>query len=125
MNRSVLRYDPLRIPLMLTVIFGLTALFRVWAAGSNSAIAARSPEPLIDINRATAQELESLPGLGPVLAEAIVKDRRSNGLYQTADDLLRVRGIGPARRDRLIPHIRFESRKIISVPAPLSAPPLQ
>ncbi|HET9495086.1 MAG TPA: ComEA family DNA-binding protein [Chloroflexia bacterium] len=48
----------------------------------------------IDINRATAEELEALPGIGPVLARRIVEDREANGPYASVDDLERVNGIG-------------------------------
>jgi competence protein ComEA len=48
----------------------------------------------LDINRATAAELEALPGIGPVLAQRIVQDREANGLFATVDDLDRVNGIG-------------------------------
>jgi competence protein ComEA len=48
----------------------------------------------IDINRASAEELETLPGIGPVLARRIVEDREANGPYVSVDDLERVNGIG-------------------------------
>jgi competence ComEA-like helix-hairpin-helix protein len=51
----------------------------------------------IDVNRASQKELESLPGIGPKLADAILKNRLEKGLFHRADDLLRVRGIGPKR----------------------------
>ncbi|MCA9289346.1 MAG: ComEA family DNA-binding protein [Phycisphaerales bacterium] len=50
----------------------------------------------IDINTATAAELELLPGIGPSRARAIVEDRRANGVFGSVDELDRVRGIGPA-----------------------------
>jgi competence ComEA-like helix-hairpin-helix protein len=55
----------------------------------------------IAVNRATAEELTSLPGIGPHLAAAIVTDRARHGPYRTAEDLLRVRGIGPVMLERL------------------------
>lgn len=50
----------------------------------------------IDVNRASAAELALLPGIGPALAGRIVEDRERNGPFATLDDLVRVRGIGPA-----------------------------
>jgi competence protein ComEA len=55
----------------------------------------------IDVNRATAAELEALPGVGPATASAIVDDRERNGPFATVDDLDRVPGIGPAKLDAL------------------------
>jgi len=51
----------------------------------------------IDVNRATAEELESLPGVGPATAAAIVREREANGPFRSPDDLERVRGIGPSK----------------------------
>ena len=51
----------------------------------------------IDLNRATAVELEALPGVGPVLAGRIVAYRDLNGPYGAVEDLLDVGGIGEAK----------------------------
>jgi competence protein ComEA len=58
---------------------------------------------LLDLDRATAAELERLPGVGPALARRIVEAReaRGTGGFRTVDDLLEVRGIGPATLERL------------------------
>ena len=55
----------------------------------------------IDINRAPAEVLETLPGIGPATAAAIIDDRTRNGPSATVDDLDRVSGIGPATLSRL------------------------
>lgn len=60
-----------------------------------------SPSPLIDINDATTSELEELPGVGPATAQAIVDHREANGPFQHVDELLEVRGIGPAKLEQL------------------------
>ncbi|MEM9040291.1 MAG: helix-hairpin-helix domain-containing protein [Actinomycetota bacterium] len=51
----------------------------------------------IDVNRADATELDTLPGVGPATAEAIVMERERNGPFSSIDDLERVPGIGPAK----------------------------
>ena len=48
----------------------------------------------IRINTASRSELESLPGIGPVLAERIVAYRQAHGMFTSVDDLLNVSGIG-------------------------------
>ena len=50
---------------------------------------------LIDLNTASAQELESLPGIGPVMAGRIVAHREVNGPFAAVDDVQDVPGIGP------------------------------
>ena len=52
--------------------------------------------------------LALLPGIGPRLAEAIVRERRRLGAFAGPDDLERVPGIGPATVQRLRPLVRFE-----------------
>jgi competence protein ComEA len=52
---------------------------------------------LIDVNTASAEELEALPGIGPTLAAAIVDERERNGPFDSVDDLNRVPGIGDGR----------------------------
>ena len=60
--------------------------------------AAKTTAPrLVNINRATVAELDQLPGVGPSTARAIVEHRERYGPYATVDDLLAVRGIGPAK----------------------------
>ena len=58
---------------------------------------------LIDINAASAQELETLPGIGPVLAGRIIEHREQNGSFQRTDQLTAVRGIGAATYERIRP----------------------
>jgi competence protein ComEA len=50
----------------------------------------------VDINTASAQELEELPGIGPTLAQNIMDHRESHGPFSTIEEVMDVRGIGPA-----------------------------
>lgn len=55
----------------------------------------------VDLNLATAAELESLPGIGPATAAAILAEREKRGGFRAVEDLLDVRGIGPAKFEAL------------------------
>ncbi|MCU1366903.1 MAG: comEA [Ilumatobacteraceae bacterium] len=70
------------------------------AAPVGSGVAA-SPAAPIDLNRATAEDLDALPGVGPATAAAIVAYREANGPFGSVDGLLDVRGIGPAKLDAI------------------------
>lgn len=65
------------------------------AAGSTT------PPGPVDLNRATADQLDSLPGVGPATAAAIVAYRDQHGPFASVDDLAQVRGIGPAKLEAL------------------------
>ena len=60
----------------------------------------------ININTATAIELEQLAGVGPSTAKAIIAFREKNGSFKTVEDLLNVRGIGPAKLSEILPQAR-------------------
>lgn len=63
---------------------------------------AGSPARVIDLNTATAADLQTLPGIGPVLAGRIIAYRTRHGPFQRVEDLLQVEGIGA----RLLQHLR-------------------
>jgi competence ComEA-like helix-hairpin-helix protein len=65
------------------------------------------PVGRIDPNRASAPELERLPGIGPALAGRIVEDRDRRGAFSSPDALLRVPGIGPKILTRIRAYLSF------------------
>src|SRR5207249_1465272 len=67
--------------------------------------AAPAPEGVVNINTATPDELERLPGIGPARAEAIVQLREHVHHFGHPEDLLRVRGIGRVGFRRLRPYV--------------------
>ncbi|SBS79439.1 Competence protein ComEA helix-hairpin-helix repeat protein [uncultured Mycobacterium sp.] len=60
-----------------------------------------APADPVDLNTATVEQLDALPGIGPVMAAAIVAWRDTNGKFSSVDQLSDVDGIGPARLDKL------------------------
>ncbi|KAF0809807.1 hypothetical protein A167_01347 [Alcanivorax sp. S71-1-4] len=66
-------------------------------SGAAFAEPALTDTPTVNINQASADEIaEVLSGVGMTRAEAIVADREQHGAYQSADELVRVKGIGPS-----------------------------
>ncbi|WP_081513338.1 ComEA family DNA-binding protein [Nocardia donostiensis] len=68
------------------------------AAGPGSA---RNPATPVNLNTATEPDLDTLPGVGPVTARAIISWRETNGRFTDIEQLAEVNGIGPARLERL------------------------
>ena len=67
--------------------------------------AAATPQFPINLNTATADQLEAIPGIGPVLAQRIIEYRQTRGRFQSVDELLEVRGIGPKRLESMRPYV--------------------
>lgn len=81
-----------------------------WPAATDAARhtlppAAVAGQARISINRATAPELERLPGVGPAIAQRIVEYRMQHGYFMRLEDLMLVPGIGPKKFDQLRPYI--------------------
>lgn len=55
----------------------------------------------LDLNAATAQDLEALPGIGPVLAKGILDYRTAHGPFKKVEDLIEVSGIGPKKLEKI------------------------
>lgn len=71
------------------------------ASEGGPASAAGSSDGLVNINTATAEELDSLPGVGPSTAQAIIEERERNGPFSSTEDLMRVSGIGEKKYAKL------------------------
>ena len=81
--------------------FALIGLL-LWAGVAFAADPAPARVP-VDLNRATAEELETLPGIGAAKAAAILEARDAQGGFSSLDELEAVRGIGPALMAKLRP----------------------
>lgn len=73
---------------------------------SSSSSSDRGSGGTININTATADELTTLPGVGPSTAQAIVEDRKQNGKFTSIEDLMRVSGIGEKKFAKMKASIR-------------------
>ena len=101
MNRSVVRF------LLLFLALGTIA---------PGLLANKKPPPApVNLNTATSEELQLVPGIGPVTAEKILQMRKSYGAFKSVDDLSAIRGIGPKRLEKM--------RKYLTVGKPPKASP--
>jgi competence protein ComEA len=70
---------------------------------------AKLPAAAIDINRATADDFQQLPGIGPKLAKEIVAYRDKHGPFRRVEDLMAIKGIGFKKWKEIRPYVRVES----------------
>src|SRR5439155_1845440 len=119
-----------RAGLLLVLLLALGAVSDRWSrravrpptfpgtSADTSSIGERAPGPVdpnpdtnssaLDLNRATARELDELPGIGPKLAARILEHRRRFGSFRAVEDLRAVRGIGPRLFERLESRVRVD-----------------
>ena len=77
------------------------------AVPDDVAVSGGDPAATIDVNRADAASLETLPGIGPALAARIVNFREVNGTFASTDELLDVAGMTQSKVDELAPYVTF------------------
>jgi comEA protein len=68
-----------------------------------SPLAAKKKPPTqpVNLNTATSEQLQQVPGLGPATPDKILKMRKSYGPFKSVDDLLAIRGLGPKRLEKM------------------------
>lgn len=74
---------------------------------SGQRVSKKTPSGPININRATARQLDALDGIGPVIAARIVEYRKINGSFLSIDDLQKVSGIGAAKFAQIKSKVRI------------------
>jgi competence protein ComEA len=94
------------LPLMAVVI----VVAAVASAGSSGA----SAKGVVNVNTATASQLQLLPRIGPAMAERIVEFRETNGPFRKVDELLAVRGIGSRSLELMRPYIVTEGKTTLN-----------
>ncbi|GEM_PF-2445241 len=92
-----------------TSVFSAVSLCFILSAGALFAQARKSPpaKPL-DLNKATVEELQKLPEVGPKVAQAIARFREKAGPFRRVEELLAVPGITRRRLEKIRPHVFVE-----------------
>lgn len=88
-------------------------LFLALALAALPALAA-VPGGVVNVNQADASQLALLPRIGPALAERIVAFREENGPFESAEDLILVRGIGEATFRLMEPFVSLEGKTTLT-----------
>jgi comEA protein len=86
----------------------------------------KPPAAPVNLNTATSEELQLVPGIGPVTAEKILQMRKSYGAFKSVDDLSAIRGIGPKRLEKMRKYLTVgkatPATKPAGVPKPATTP---
>lgn len=83
----------------------LSIVLMLFAASVACADTKNPPAHSIDLNTATAEQLQQVPGIGPSTAKAIVNFRRESGPFQKIEDLLAIKGVSKARLEKMRPYL--------------------
>jgi comEA protein len=84
----------------------------------------KPPLQPVNLNTATALELQQVPGIGPSTADKILKMRKSYGQFKSADDLRAIEGIGPKRMEKMRKYVTVGKIAAPKKPADSGAKPL-
>jgi competence ComEA-like helix-hairpin-helix protein len=91
-----------------------------FAFAAAAGAAKKPPLKPININTANSDELQQVPGIGPVTADKILQMRKSYGAFKSVDDLLSIRGIGKKRLEKMRKYLTVS--KSASLNKPVTCP---
>ena len=78
----------------------------------------KPPTQPININTASSDQLQQVPGIGPVTAQKILQMRKSYGAFKSVNDLMAIRGIGPKRLEKMRMYLTVGKPKSTNPPVP-------
>jgi competence protein ComEA len=79
---------------------GLVTL-NAYAGPKAEDVKAQQPLKIVNINQASPEELQTIRGIGPAIAQRILEYRQEHGRFEKAEDLVSIRGIGAAKFERI------------------------
>lgn len=83
----------------------------------------KPPAAPVNLNTATSEELQLVPGIGPVTAEKILQMRKSYGAFKSVDELSAISGIGPKRLEKIRKYLTVGKAAAAAKPANAAKPP--
>lgn len=107
MNKQKLSRNSALAPRTLLLLFLAGLLFAAAAPAKK-----KPPSTPLDLNSATPEQLEQLPGIGPTAAQAIVNFRTKSGPFRRVEDLLAIRGISQRKLDQIRPYVMVGVAKL-------------
>jgi competence ComEA-like helix-hairpin-helix protein len=78
----------------------------------------KPPTQPININTASSDQLQQVPGIGPVTAQKILQMRKSYGAFKSVNDLMAIRGIGPKRLEKMKMYLTVGKPRSANAAAP-------
>ena len=82
----------------------------------------KPPATPVNLNTATSEQLQQVPGIGPSTADKILQFRKSYGAFKSVDDLRAVRGIGPKRLEKMRKYLLVTNAPAKKSPSPAKKP---
>jgi len=110
-------------------ILSLLLCFLILCSAATVLAKKKPPTHPINLNSASAAELQQVPGIGPSTADKILEMRKSYGAFKSVDDLLAIKGIGPKRLEKMRKYLTVgkteQSKKALASAqaAPAKSPP--
>jgi len=110
-------------------ILSLLLCFLIFCSAATVLAKKKPPTHPINLNSASAAELQQVPGIGPSTADKILEMRKSYGAFKSVDDLLAIKGIGPKRLEKMRKYLTVgkteQSKKALTSAqaAPAKSPP--
>src|SRR5271156_1032434 len=110
-------------PSLTARLVGAAILFVCVCALATPGLATKKP-PLqpVNLNTATSEQLQQVPGIGPATADKILQMRKSYGAFKSVDDLLAIRGIGPKRLEKMRKYLTVAKAAPANKPASAAKP---
>lgn len=82
----------------------------------------KPPAAPVNLNTATSEELQTVPGIGPATAEKILLMRKNYGAFKSVDDLLAIKGLGPKRLEKMRKYLTVSKTPSSIKPAAVAKP---